>query len=55
MVDATQHDQAVDEDEQPFLSHIIELRSRILRGVLIVVALFIPLWLRGRLRRLRSG
>ncbi|MCZ6852924.1 MAG: twin-arginine translocase subunit TatC [Gammaproteobacteria bacterium] len=40
----TTHDELVDSAEQPFLSHIIELRSRILRGVLVVVLIFIPLF-----------
>ncbi|MDP6375816.1 MAG: twin-arginine translocase subunit TatC [Pseudomonadales bacterium] len=44
MVDAAEHDTQVDSDEQPFLSHIIELRSRILRGLVIVLALFVPLY-----------
>ena len=38
------HDELVDNAEQPFLSHIIELRSRILRGMLVVVLIFIPLF-----------
>ncbi len=40
----TAHDELVDNAEQPFLSHIIELRSRILRGMLVVVLIFIPLF-----------
>ena len=39
-----EHDRRVDEDEQPFLSHLIELRARLLRGVLIVVLLFFPIY-----------
>ncbi len=38
------HDIAVDEDEQPFLDHLIELRSRVLRSLLVVALLFIPLY-----------
>lgn len=38
------HDLSVDQDEQPFLEHIIELRSRILRSLLAVVVLFIPIY-----------
>lgn len=38
------HDQAVDNDEQPFLDHLIELRSRILRSMLVVGILFIPIY-----------
>ena len=36
------HDVAVDENEQPFLDHLIELRSRILRSVSAVFVIFIP-------------
>ena len=36
------HDVAVDTNEQPFLDHLIELRSRILRSVLAIAVLFIP-------------
>ncbi len=38
------HDAQVDDNEQPFLDHIIELRARILRGVLTVVVLFFPIY-----------
>ena len=38
------HDDLVDASEQPFLDHIIELRSRILHGVLVVVLLFFPIY-----------
>lgn len=38
------HDQAVDNDEQPFLDHLIELRSRILRSLAVVGVLFIPIY-----------
>ena len=36
--EAAEHDAAVDNSEQPFLDHIIELRARIIR-VLIIVGL----------------
>ncbi len=39
------HDALVDSNEQPFLEHIIELRQRILRGLLVVVVLFFPIYL----------
>ncbi len=38
------HDAAVDKNEQPFLEHIIELRSRILRSALVIVVLFFPVY-----------
>ncbi len=38
------HDEKVDNDEQPFLSHVIELRSRILRSLGLIVLLFIPIY-----------
>lgn len=38
------HDVAVDSNEQPFLEHLIELRARILRSLLVVVALFVPIY-----------
>jgi len=38
------HDQAVDETEQPFLEHLIELRSRILRGLGAVGLIFLPIY-----------
>jgi sec-independent protein translocase protein TatC len=41
---AEEHDRHVDEDEQPFISHIIELRARLLRSVLIVFLLFFPIY-----------
>ena len=43
-VDPNEHDALVDADEQPFLSHIIELRSRILRALLVVLFLFFPIY-----------
>ena len=39
---AVDHDRAVDNDEQPFLSHLLELRSRVLKSLLIIGLLFIP-------------
>ena len=41
---AAAHDAEVDGSEQPFLDHIIELRSRILRGLLAVLILFFPIY-----------
>ncbi|MFP6836849.1 MAG: twin-arginine translocase subunit TatC [Pseudomonadales bacterium] len=38
------HDELVDSSEQPFLDHIIELRSRILRGMIVVLLLFFPIY-----------
>ena len=38
------HDELVDSSEQPFLDHVIELRSRILRGMVIVLVLFFPIY-----------
>jgi len=38
------HDVAVDTDEQPFLDHLIELRSRILRSVAVVGVIFVPIY-----------
>ena len=37
-------DQAVDENQQPFLEHLVELRSRILRSLVFVAVLFIPIY-----------
>ena len=37
-------DTAVDDHEQPFLDHLIELRTRILRSVALVALLFIPIY-----------
>ena len=39
-----EHDELIDATEQPFLSHIIELRARILRGALAVLVLFFPVY-----------
>ncbi|NJN51766.1 MAG: twin-arginine translocase subunit TatC [Gammaproteobacteria bacterium] len=41
---AEEHDRAVDEDGQPFLSHLLELRQRLLRSVLAVAILFFPIY-----------
>jgi len=38
------HDVAVDTDEQPFLDHLIELRSRILRSMAVVAVIFVPIY-----------
>jgi sec-independent protein translocase protein TatC len=38
------HDQLVDSNEQPFLDHVIELRARILRGMVMVLLLFFPIY-----------
>lgn len=40
----SEHDAAVDSNEQPFLDHLIELRARILRSVLAVIVLFFPIY-----------
>ncbi len=37
-------DRAVDENQQPFLEHLVELRSRILRSLAFVAVLFIPIY-----------
>lgn len=42
--EALDHDAQVDANEQPFLDHIIELRARILRGLLTVLVLFFPFY-----------
>ncbi len=38
------HDERVDTDEQPFLSHLLELRTRLLRSILIVFVVFFPVF-----------
>ena len=38
------HDEQVDADEQPFLSHLLELRARILRSLLVVFVAFFPVY-----------
>jgi sec-independent protein translocase protein TatC len=40
--DPDEHDLLVDTSEQPFLDHLIELRSRILRTLVVVLVLFFP-------------
>jgi sec-independent protein translocase protein TatC len=40
--DPSQHDEQVDATEMPFLDHIVELRQRMLRAVLVVLVLFFP-------------
>ena len=40
----TPDDQAVDETQQPFLEHLVELRSRILRSLAFVAVLFLPIY-----------
>lgn len=39
-----EHDEQVDAAEQPFLDHIIELRQRILRSLMVIIALFVPIY-----------
>ena len=41
---AADHDSLVDSSEQPFLDHVIELRQRILHGLLAVILLFFPIY-----------
>ena len=38
------HDELVDSREQPFLDHVIELRARILRTLLVMLVLFFPIY-----------
>jgi sec-independent protein translocase protein TatC len=38
------HDDQVDANEQPFMAHLLELRQRILRGVMTVIVLFLPIY-----------
>lgn len=42
--DPADHDQQVDSNEQPFLDHIVELRSRILRGLVVMLIAFVPIY-----------
>ena len=42
--DAAAHDALVDSAEMPFMAHLIGLRSRILKGLFAVVALFLPIY-----------
>ena len=41
---ADEHDSRVDEETQPLLAHLMELRSRILRAVLAILIVFFPLY-----------
>ncbi|MFW6092939.1 MAG: twin-arginine translocase subunit TatC [Pseudomonadota bacterium] len=43
--DPRDHDAEVDGNEQPFLDHLIELRSRILRALVVVLVLFFPIYI----------
>lgn len=38
------HDQSVDDDDRPLLSHLLELRSRLMRSLLVVLAIFLVLY-----------
>lgn len=38
------HDEQVDSNEQPFLSHLLELRARMLRSLLFVAIAFVPVY-----------
>ena len=42
--DAAEHDALVDSAEMPFMAHVVELRQRILRGLLAVFVLFLPIY-----------
>ena len=42
--EAEDHDALVDSAEMPFMAHLLELRQRILKGLLAVVALFLPIY-----------
>ena len=37
-----EHDAKVDDHEMPFLDHLLELRQRLLRGILAIAVLFVP-------------
>lgn len=43
-IDPGKHDALVESNEQPFLDHIIELRARILRAVIVLVIVFMPIY-----------
>lgn len=43
-LDPREHDALVESNEQPFLEHIIELRSRILRALVVIVVVFLPIY-----------
>lgn len=38
------HDQQVDDTEQPLIGHLLELRQRLLHVVIFIVVLFVPLY-----------
>lgn len=40
-----EHDEAVDNDEQPLLNHLVELRKRLLRALIAIGVAFLPLML----------
>ena len=42
--DVATHDALVDNAEMPFMAHVVELRQRILRGLIAVFALFLPIY-----------
>ena len=44
MTPQNKDDDAVDQKQQPFLEHIVELRSRILRSLGFVAVLFLPIY-----------
>ena len=44
MSSGEQHDQSVEEKEESFLSHLVELRDRLLKSVLVVTAVFLCLF-----------
>ena len=44
MTSQNKDDNAVDQKQQPFLEHIVELRSRILRSLGFVAVLFLPIY-----------
>ena len=44
MTSHNRDDEAVDKAQQPFLEHIVELRSRILRSLALVALLFLPVY-----------
>ena len=44
MTSPNKDDDAVDQKQQPFLEHIVELRSRILRSLGFVAVLFLPIY-----------
>ncbi len=43
-VDPGEHDALVESNEQPFLDHIIELRSRILHALIVLGLVFVPIY-----------